>query len=116
MKKFSFLLLLACVYISGYSQEVPDNIIVPPTSTGACQACNTPYLVMNIPASGLIVFNPNNTMTQSQAITLTLNPFRMITSIKAELIYFEFVPESEECLACNKNSATFGNFNTATIA
>jgi hypothetical protein len=115
MKKFSSLLLCAviCSITSGQVTEVTTNVNIPPVAA-AC--CNPPNVGINIPVSNTIVFNADNTLTLSQTITVSTAPAKMITSIQAELIYFEFVPESEECLACNKNSATFGNFQKGMIA
>ncbi len=39
---------------------------------------------------------------------------KLVKSIKAELVYFEYKPESDDCMLCNKDSKTFGNFNNGT--
>lgn len=79
-----------------------------------CEACNT--VNINIPPSTTMNFYSNNTVTLAQSIIITAVPLKLIKSIKTELTYFEFTPDSDECVACNKNTALWGNFNTGTIA
>lgn len=115
MKKLSTFLLFAIIYSSALAQ-VGDNtnmVNVPPDNQPCCSA---PKLAFTIPNSNAIVFNSNNTLTLSQPITITANGGKKITEIKAELSYFEFMPGSEDCLTCNKNSATFGNFLKGTFS
>ena len=81
-----------------------------------CDACSDHNLNINIQPTNNIVINGNNTLTLNQPITITTTPPKLIKSIKAELVYFEFVPESEDCLPCNKDSKTFGNFDNGTLA
>ena len=81
-----------------------------------CDACNEKKTNINIVPTNNIVLNANNTLTISQPITITNTPPKMVKSIKAELVYFEFVPESENCLPCNKDSKTYGNFDNGTLA
>ena len=45
--------------------------------------------------------------------TLSSSP-KKVKRIRTELVYFEFKPESENCVSCNKNSTFFGNFSSAT--
>lgn len=87
-------------------------IKVPPC---ACDACDEKKLKFNIPP-GSIVFNNNNTLSLTQPITITTTPPKMVKSIKAELVYFEYLPASEDCLPCNKDSKTYGNFVNGTLA
>ena len=81
-----------------------------------CDACDEKKTNINIVPTNNIVINGNNTVTLNQPITITTTPPKLIKSIKAELVYFEFVPESEDCLPCNKDSKTFGNFDNGTLA
>ena len=81
-----------------------------------CDACNDKTTNINIVPTNNIVINGNNTITINQPITITTTPPKLVKSIKAELVYFEFVPESEDCLPCNKDSKTFGNFDNGTLA
>ena len=82
----------------------------------ACDACSDKNIKFNIQPPNNIVINGNNTLTLNQPITITTTPPKLVKSIKAELVYFEFVPESEDCLPCNKDSKTFGNFDNGTLA
>lgn len=52
-----------------------------------------------------------NFIDYNQPITVTTTPTRTIKSIKAELIYFEMVPENDYCIPCNKESATYAHFS-----
>ena len=79
-----------------------------------CDACDEKKVKINIQPSNNIVINGNNTVTLNQPISITTTPPKLVKSIKAELVYFEFVPESEDCLPCNKDSKTFGNFDNGT--
>lgn len=79
-----------------------------------CDACDEKKVNINIPPPNNIVINGNNTITLNQPVTITTTPPKLVKSIKAELVYFEFVPESEDCLPCNKDSKTFGNFDNGT--
>lgn len=102
-----------------YAEDPSDNSIIdtdqqPDTIHCACDACDEKKVAFNIPSSNDIVINGNNTLTLNQPVTITTTPTKLVKSIKAELVYFEFVPESEDCLPCNKESKTFGNFDNGT--
>ena len=62
-----------------------------------------------------IEINPKDEIKQDAAgniiqnNTITVSP-KQVKSIKAELVYFEYKPESDDCMICNKDSKTFGNF------
>ncbi len=95
----------------------PDNInneTAWDTLHCACDACDEKKVKINIVPSTNIVINGNNTLTLNQPISITTTPLKLVKSLKAELVYFEFVPESEDCLPCNKDSKTFGNFDNGT--
>lgn len=113
--KLSSFLLSAFLYIAAQGQ-VAQNIIIEPGPGGKCLACDSPYLVITLPVANNIVINANNTVKFTQPITIALSPAKLITSVKAELTYFEFVPESDECMACNKTNATFGNIISGSVA
>ena len=81
-----------------------------------CEACDEKTTNINIVPANNIVVNGNNTITLNQPITITTTPPKLVKNIKAELVYFEFTPESEECLPCNKDSKTYGNFDNGTLA
>ncbi len=44
---------------------------------------------------------------QNNTITVTTKP---VKTVKAELVYFEYKPDSDDCMICNKDSKTYGNF------
>jgi hypothetical protein len=45
--------------------------------------------------------------------TISVSP-KPVSSIKAELVYYEYKPESDDCMLCNKDSKSFGNFSNGT--
>jgi hypothetical protein len=79
----------------------------------ACTVCDEKNFILNAPAPGNITIS-NNTITFNQPITITTNPAKTIKSIKAELVYYEMVPENDMCIPCNKESATYGHFTNNT--
>ncbi len=80
-----------------------------------CDFCESPKTKINIPA-GSAVLNGNNTLSLAQPITISTSPVKLIRSIRAELMYYEYLPESEDCLPCNKDSKTYGNLDGGTLA
>ena len=85
-----------------------------PNPTVVCTACNS--VKITVPTTSTILFYNNNTFTLAHTMSVSSTPTRYVRSIKAELDYFEYVPDAENCMACNKNSATFGNILAGTIA
>lgn len=79
----------------------------------ACIVCDEKNFTLNAPAPGNISIN-NNTITFNQPITVTTIPVKTIKTIKAELVYFEMVPENDMCIPCNKESAAYGHFSNNT--
>ena len=74
-----------------------------------CDVCDSVKIEVNpkdeikLDTAGNIILN--------NTITVTPKP---VKSIKAELVYFEYKPESDDCMICNKDSKTYGNFIGAT--
>lgn len=128
MKKVKFLLLQACVSIvfigQVHSQKMenlaavnqPPAIIVDPKNPPNCEACNPNLVKINVSPYYSTTFYNNNSFTLSQNISINTNPSKLVKSIKAELSYFEFLPESENCLVCNNDAGTYGNFISGTAA
>ena len=90
----------------------PDNInneTAWDTLHCACDACDEKHFTLNVPSPQNINYS-NNTLTFNQSITITTTPPKTIKSIKAELVYFEMVPENDMCIPCNKDAATYGHF------
>lgn len=84
-----------------------------PGTIPLCAACST--IKITLPLTSTILFYSNNTFTLAHSMSISSTPTRYIRNIKAEFVYFEYVPDAENCLACNKNSATFGNILSGTI-
>lgn len=94
----------------------PDNInneTAWDTLKCACNLCDEKNFTLNAPNPGNITIS-NNTITFNQPITVTTIPGATVKTIKAELVYFEMVPENEMCIPCNKDAATYGHFTNGT--
>lgn len=94
----------------------PDNInneTAWDTLKCVCTACDEKNFILNAPVPGNINIS-NNTISFNQPVTVTTTPAKTIKTIKAELVYFEMVPENDMCIPCNKEAATYGHFNNNT--
>jgi hypothetical protein len=56
---------------------------------------------------GEITLDTAGNIIQNNTITVSPKP---VKNIKAELVYFEYKPDSDDCMICNKDSKTYGNF------
>lgn len=94
----------------------PDNInneTAWDTLHCACDACDEKHFTLNAPTPDVITITGNN-IVFNQPLTITTIPSKTIKSIKAELVYFEMVPENNFCIPCNKDAATYGHFSNGT--
>jgi hypothetical protein len=78
-----------------------------------CDACDEKNFMLNAPVPQNITIS-NNTITFNQPGTVTTTPAKTIKSIKAELVYFEMIPENDMCIPCNKDAAAYGHFTNGT--
>ncbi len=78
-----------------------------------CDACDEKNFTFKAPTPQNITIS-NNTIAFNQPVTITTTPVKTITAIKAELVYFEMVPENEMCIPCNKDANTYGHFTNGT--
>jgi len=75
----------------------PDNInneTAWDTLHCACDACDEKHFSLNAPAPDEIKF-ANNIISFNQPITIITTPPKTIKTIKADLVYFEMVPEND---------------------
>jgi hypothetical protein len=81
------------------------DINLPPCKCNACDSVkiNVVQKDLKFDANGNIILNT----------TISVSP-KPVSSIKAELVYYEYKPESDDCMLCNKDSKTFGNFSNGT--
>ena len=122
MKKIKLLLLatIVCSCVKAQQPEQADpgftqkNIV--PNIDLNCDPCKEPAIKITLPTATAITVYNNNTITYNQNITVAAVPVKLIRTIKTELTYFEFTPDSDDCFPCNKNSATFGNFGNSIIS
>ena len=110
MKQVIFYVLLSFFFANIYAQN-SSNVINPNIP---CVSCDKVQIIIS-PTEDVII-NPNNTFTFNQPISVISSPPKRIKSVKTELVYFEFTPESEDCLSCNKDSRTYGNLDNGTLA
>ena len=78
-----------------------------------CDACDEKNFTLKANPPNTINIS-NNSITFTQPITITTTPPKTIKSIKAELVYFEMVPENDMCIPCNKDAAAYGHFANGT--
>jgi hypothetical protein len=76
-----------------------------------CDACDEKNFSLTTPSPSQINF-ANNILSFTQPITV--GSVKPVKSIKAELVYFEMVPENNYCIPCNKDAATYGHFSNGT--
>lgn len=74
-----------------------------------CTACDSAKIEINPKeikpdANGNISINAN----------ISAGP-KPVKSVKAELVYYEYKPESDDCMLCNKDSKTYGNIDNGTL-
>jgi hypothetical protein len=74
-----------------------------------CNACDS--VKIDPQPKGEVQADANGNLVQN--VNLSVSP-KLVKSIKAELVYFEYKPQSDDCMLCNKDSKTFGNFIAAT--
>lgn len=75
-----------------------------------CDACDE--IEITTKQNGEFKYDPNGVL--SFTANLSTSP-KKVLRVKAELVYFAMKTEDENCLICNKESNTFGNFLTARI-
>lgn len=73
-----------------------------------CTACDSVKIDVN--PKGEIKLDTAGNIIQDNTITISPKP---VKSVKAELVYFEYKPASDDCMVCNKDSRTYGNFINA---
>ena len=76
-----------------------------------CSACDE--ITITAPIKGEIQNNGIGGLSFTAIVSASP---KKVKRIKADLVYFEMKPDDENCLACDKNSSTFGNFSSATTA
>ncbi len=94
----------------------PDNKeteVASDTLKCRCDACDEKNFTLNAPPPSQINF-ANNILSFAQSLNIVTNPAKSVKSIKAELVYFEMVPENDMCIPCNKDAATYGHFTNGT--
>lgn len=94
----------------------PDNINTETawdTLNCRCDVCDEKNFVLNAPKPQQINYN-NNQLSFNQPLTITTLPPKTIKTIKAELVYFEMIPQNAECLPCDKEAQLYGHFSNGT--
>ena len=92
--------------INSFWKAAKDTCVnVTPCKCNACDSVKIDIVQKDIKfdANGNINLNTN----------ITISP-KKVKTIKAELVYFEYKPENDDCMVCNKDSKTFGNFDNGT--
>lgn len=87
---------------------LPDQDIEYDTLHCICTSCDS--VTIKIPETPLTI--NNNTVSFSS--TISALP-KKVKQLKADLVYFSQKPENEDCLICNTESGTLGNFASSTL-
>ena len=74
-----------------------------------CDACDSAKIEV---VQKDIKFDANGNINLGTSISI--GP-KQVKSVTAELVYYEYKPESDDCMLCNKDSQTFGNFGNGTL-
>lgn len=78
-----------------------------------CDACDEKNFILKTPPPGQISVT-NSGISFNQTISVTTNPTKTIKSITAELVYFEMIPENDQCIPCDKDATLYGHFLNGT--
>ncbi len=78
-----------------------------------CLDCDDKHFTLTANQPSQINYT-NNMLSFSQPVTIVTTPPKTIKNIKAELVYFEMIPENNFCIPCNKDAATYGHFTNGT--
>jgi hypothetical protein len=82
------------------------DLVYPPCP---CTACDT--VQMNIPEQGTL------SMDSTLWLQTPVNVYPgSIKTVKAQLVYFYYKPESDDCVPCNRDSRDWGNFIVASLS
>lgn len=74
-----------------------------------CTACDTVKITIS---QKEIKFDANGNI--SLVNNISAGP-KTVKAVKAELVYYEYKPESDDCMLCNKDSKTYGNFDNGSL-
>lgn len=74
-----------------------------------CDACDEKNFILKTPSPGQIS-TTSNSISFNQTITVTTTPAKTIKTIDAELVYFEMIPENDQCIPCDKDAGLYGHF------
>lgn len=89
---------------------VTDNDLESDTLQCICNECDK--IKIEIPEKGVINYT-GNALTLNTSVIVSPKKIKKIT---ADIVYFSYVPESDDCAPCNKDSKAFGNFASATLS
>ena len=93
--------------VNNFWKAAKDTCInVAPCKCNACDSVKIDIIQKDI------TFDANGQINLNTNITVSPKP---VKSLKAELVYFEYKPENDDCMVCNKDSKTFGNFDKGTL-
>lgn len=88
---------------------VTDNDLETDTLNCICLECDK--IKIDIPDKANINYSGSSA---SVNVPVAVSP-KKVTKITADVVYFSFTPESEDCAPCNKDSKTYGNIGTAAL-
>lgn len=89
---------------------VTDNDLESDTLRCICDECDK--IKIDIPDKATITYSSSSLNLNSGVL---VSP-KKVTKITANIVYFSYIPESDECAPCNKDSKAFGNFISASLS
>ena len=75
--------------------------------------CSDRNFMLNAPYPSQII-TTTGSISYTQPFSVVTTPPKTIKSIKADLVYFEMIPENDDCVPCNKDDRLYGHFANGT--
>jgi len=88
---------------------VTDNDLESDTLNCICKECDK--IKIEIPDKAQTSVSANTVSVNSP---VSVSP-KKVKKVTADIVYFSFIPESEDCTPCNKDSKTYGNIASASL-
>lgn len=92
---------------------ITETEVEPDTLHCRCDACDEKHFIMSVPLPDQINTTVNS-ISYNQPVTIVAIPPKTVKTIKAELVYFEMVPENIQCLPCDKEPKLYGHLANGT--
>lgn len=92
---------------------ITETEVATDTLKCTCDACSDKNFTLKAPPPSPLSWNAN-TISFTQTITITTIPTKTVKTVRADLVYFEMVPDNDNCIPCNKDASAYGHFTNGT--